>query len=381
MKQILLSVLILLSISVSAQTISGLYSGTLVNDSTKKEQRYELALSEYRGKITGYSYTTFVRNDSLFYGVKRVKAEKKDGQLIVEDVAMLDNNFPEPPNKKVHVTNYIQLTDEDTLRQVVGKWETNKTKVYYSIHGGVDLKRDNDSAHSALISHLKELKIIYPTVYQDAGTSIAANNKKETKSTETKVTETKTKEPEKTDTRTAEIKTTKSKKIGTNTEETKAIEPKNTGDTKIAETRAKEEKVKEKTKEETKPAIAADNKPSVLPFDQRKSNYLQPVSVTSDSLILSFYDNGVIDGDSISVYINGKNLISNKKLLATAAKQTIAIKDLGDEITILVVAENLGTIPPNTGLVVIKDGENYYQLNFSADMQTNAAIVLKKARR
>ncbi|MGZ3849023.1 MAG: hypothetical protein ACXVKI_07835, partial [Flavisolibacter sp.] len=72
----------------SAQVLSGLYSGTLVNDSTKKEQRYELALSEYRGKITGYSYTTFVRNDSLFYGVKRIKGSRKNGQLVIEDDGM-----------------------------------------------------------------------------------------------------------------------------------------------------------------------------------------------------------------------------------------------------------------------------------------------------
>ena len=64
--------------ALSAQVVTGLYRGSLTNDSTKKDQRYELALSEYRGKITGYSYTTFVRNDSLFYGVKRVKATRKE---------------------------------------------------------------------------------------------------------------------------------------------------------------------------------------------------------------------------------------------------------------------------------------------------------------
>ena len=44
--------------ALSAQVITGLYRGSLTNDSTKKDQRYELALSEYRGKITGYSYTS-----------------------------------------------------------------------------------------------------------------------------------------------------------------------------------------------------------------------------------------------------------------------------------------------------------------------------------
>jgi hypothetical protein len=65
----------LLSFSVnnlSAQYIGGLYSGTLINDSTKKVQTYELALNEYRDKIWGYSYTTFVVNDTFYYGIKKV---------------------------------------------------------------------------------------------------------------------------------------------------------------------------------------------------------------------------------------------------------------------------------------------------------------------
>ena len=89
----------------SAQVVSGLFSGRLINDSTKKAQTYELALSEYRGKITGYSYTTFVRNDSFFYSIKKIKAKKENGKLVVEDDKMLVNNFPEAPAKHVHQIN------------------------------------------------------------------------------------------------------------------------------------------------------------------------------------------------------------------------------------------------------------------------------------
>src|SRR5215204_3184170 len=160
MRALFLLFFIALTQILSAQVVSGLYAGTLVNDSTKKEQRYELALSEYRGKITGYSYTTFVRNDSLFYSVKRVKATRKGGQLVVEDDKMIANNFPESPAKGVHQTNYIQLGNEDTLRSANGTWQTNRTKVYYVLTGGVAMQLDNDSTHSSLIGHLKELNII-----------------------------------------------------------------------------------------------------------------------------------------------------------------------------------------------------------------------------
>jgi len=312
----------------SAQVISGLYSGTLTNDSTKKEQRYELALSEYRGKITGYSYTTFVRNDSLFYGVKSVKANRKNGQLVVEDDKMIVNNFPESPAKGVHQTNFIQLTNEDTLRTANGTWKTNRTKIYYALSGGVEMKLDNDSTHSALIGQLKELNIISQPKYADA-----------------------------------EVKTkAKENKVKTEIE------------------KPKKEIAKNKPAENKQANIPVTKNDVVsIPYTQRKIKSLQTIELSTDSLQLSFYDNGVIDGDSISVYVNGENIISNNRLTATATKKTIKLPDV-ETIEIILVAENLGTIPPNTGLLIVKDGDKTYQVNFSADLQTNAAIIFKRKR-
>jgi hypothetical protein len=306
--------------SVSAQVVSGLYSGTLVNDSTKKEQRYELALSEYRGKITGYSYTTFVVNDTFYYGVKRVKATKKGDKLIVEDDKMIANYFPESPAKGVKQINTIQLTGEDTLKSANGTWETTRTKIYYALHGGVEMQLNNDSSRSALIGHLKELNIIAQPHYADVETNV----------------------------------------------------------------KVKEDKVKIETKEkkikasEGKPQTGIVQKePAAIPYTQRTNKVLQEFNASSDSLVLAFYDNGVIDGDSISVYVNGENIISNTKLLATATRKTIKLPNV-ETVEIILVAENLGTLPPNTGLLVVKDGDKTYQVNFSADLQTNAAIIFKR---
>src|SRR6187402_410515 len=153
-------VLLFLSIKSSAQDISGLYSGTLTNDSLKMIQNYELALSEYKGKITGFSYITFVSNDTFYYGIKRIKATRVNGELVVEDVEMLMNNYPQKADKGVHLINKIPLPQADTITDLNGKWETTRTKKFYSISGDMSLKKDNDSSHSPLMAHLKELKII-----------------------------------------------------------------------------------------------------------------------------------------------------------------------------------------------------------------------------
>src|SRR5687767_6647899 len=161
MKNLVLLTLILISFDAQAQYLSGIYSGKLVNDSTKKEQNYELALSEYRGKITGYAYTTFVVNDTFYYSIKRIKATRVNGELVVEDVKMLANNFPESPAKRVRQTNIIPLNEtQDTIRSLNGKWQTNQTKEYYSLYGAVDMQKNSDSSRSTLLAHLEELQLI-----------------------------------------------------------------------------------------------------------------------------------------------------------------------------------------------------------------------------
>ncbi|MES2882337.1 MAG: hypothetical protein V4676_09335, partial [Bacteroidota bacterium] len=160
MKTVITLCFFISAFSASGQIVSGLYSGTLKNDSTKKLQQYELALTDYRGKIGGYSYTTFVSNDTFYYSIKRVKALRQGDKLIVEDEKMIVNNFPESPAKGVKQINTIQLTNEDTLRTVNGTWTTTQTKIYYSLKGGMDMRINADSSQSALIGHLKELGIV-----------------------------------------------------------------------------------------------------------------------------------------------------------------------------------------------------------------------------
>jgi hypothetical protein len=43
-------------------------------------------------------------------------------------------------------------------------------------------------------------------------------------------------------------------------------------------------------------------------------------------------------------------------------------------------AENLGSIPPNTGLLIIQDGEVRNEIRFAGDMQKSSAIILKRKR-
>src|SRR5262249_35698945 len=102
-------------------------------------------------------------------------------------------------------------------------------------------------------------------------------------------------------------------------------------------------------------------------ISERKSELSQVVNFKSDSLELALYDNGEIDGDTVSVLLNGQVILARQGLKATAIKKTIYITpDMKDEFTILLYAENLGKYPPNTGLLVVHDGDDVYNVRFSA---------------
>lgn len=351
---VLLLMLFICISSFAQKKVGGFYRGTLFNDSTKMTQQYELALAQYRGKVMGYSYVTFIVRDTFYYGIRKIKARIEGDSLIVEDDKMIANNFPESPAKHVNRTMVIPFNGQDSLVSINGRWTTNKTKFYYSVPGSVEASKSSDSSGSALFAHLKELGLM--------------PNESNYVATETKTTMQENKNDKR------DIVETKTKKK----EEKEKIKTRSEDKSDLVKTKAKVEKPVVKDREEK----AVTNKtevPSKLRYDQRKDHLQQTIDIASDSLLLSFYDNGVVDGDSISVYLNDQPVITNALLKSVATKKAIYIGGM-EEVKLLLVAENLGSIPPNTGLLTIRDGDKVYQVNFTADMQTNASIILRRKK-
>ena len=51
-----------------------------------------------------------------------------------------------------------------------------------------------------------------------------------------------------------------------------------------------------------------------------------------------------------------------------------------DSQMMVMYAENLGSIPPNTGLLIVREGKTVYEVRFSADLKTNAAVILRRKK-
>jgi hypothetical protein len=115
-------------------------------------------------------------------------------------------------------------------------------------------------------------------------------------------------------------------------------------------------------------------------FKKRKQIVSKMIEVSSDSVRLSFYDNAEVDGDSISVFLNGKLVVAHQELTERAFNVYVQLdRNLAiNEVSMF--AENLGKYPPNTALMVISDGDKRYETFLSSDYNGNATIRLKVRR-
>lgn len=359
--------------------ITGLWKGTLYNDTTKKYYRYEIGISEEKGKLSGFSHTFFLIDNKEYYGVKKIKIRKKDGKIIIEDAGLIANNYPESPAKGVRQLNILTLEIKDSVLSLTGPFTTNRTKEYSSLTGSINLQRKNDFWQSALVPHLQELglseKLSFVKKENDlakeeaniaAQKEIAANNvsNEAQKNKIVSVTPVKKEEIKTISKSTEPSKETVS--VPLKTAPAKAIKPVVT-DPVIAA-------AKETKPTEIKPIAPAAEVATRLNVVQ------QTVYFTSDSLQLSLYDNGEVDGDTVSVLMNGKIIMAKEGLSTNAVKKTIYAGKSTDSIELVMYAENLGSIAPNTGLLVVHDGKNIYEIRFSGDLKKNASIILRRRK-
>jgi hypothetical protein len=113
-------------------------------------------------------------------------------------------------------------------------------------------------------------------------------------------------------------------------------------------------------------------------FSSRKKILTTEIPVSGDSIELRFYDNAEIDGDSISLFLNDQLLFKNIRLAEKAYTIKISVKELATDNELIMVAENLGSIPPNTSYMVAIVGDKRYEAKLASTENSSALIRLKK---
>jgi hypothetical protein len=113
-------------------------------------------------------------------------------------------------------------------------------------------------------------------------------------------------------------------------------------------------------------------------YKERKRVKVTDIPLAGDSIELRFYDNAEIDGDSISLFLNGKLWQSHIRLTGQAYVVRFAVADLQMENELTMVAENLGSIPPNTSYMVAENASQRYEARLESTEGSSASIRLFK---
>jgi hypothetical protein len=115
-------------------------------------------------------------------------------------------------------------------------------------------------------------------------------------------------------------------------------------------------------------------------YKQRENIVAQEIDVASDSVKVDFYDNGEIDGDSISIFFNDRLLASSQRLSAKAIHLTIGLDTSKEYNDLAMFADNLGSIPPNTALMLIYDGTKRYEVRLSSSLEKNGTVRIRRKK-
>ncbi len=432
-----------------AQDITGLWKGEMYVDSTKKYLPYEISISEVKGKLVGYSHISFEENGKMETGIRDITIDRKDDQVVIEDVSLIDNSFSFIPPKNIKKTMLVTLTVDDTSMTLKGTWSTNRTKRFLSATGSVKLQRKNDYKATILYKRLTEIKLADQLVFNEPVKKIVPKEVAAVPKIESTLTpdvlinqdvDKKTEPAKVTSPELATTVNTIKKPVENKISPPQVVKPVPTiavavkpviekpappkpPAAVIAVSKPPEEKkappvvvkpaptiavvakpviekpappvvtaavVQEKPKEIV--VVVAEKKPEPIitpsvvqgaaDVNKRSIATTQSVYYQSDSLVLTLYDNGYVDGDTVSVVMNGDVIFSKQGLSTKAVSKTIYItKETPDSIRLVMYAENLGSIPPNTGLLVVHDGEAVYDVRFSADLKSNAAIILQRKKK
>ncbi len=123
-------------------------------------------------------------------------------------------------------------------------------------------------------------------------------------------------------------------------------------------------------------APAAPSDPAEKKFSTRKNVLQTVIPITAKTIELRFYDNAQVDGDSIALFLNGRLLFKNIRLTEEAYTIKINAADLQADNELVMVAENLGSIPPNTSFMVAIVGDKRYEARLFSNEQSSAMIRL-----
>jgi hypothetical protein len=124
----------------------------------------------------------------------------------------------------------------------------------------------------------------------------------------------------------------------------------------------------------------ADRQPTIEDkYTTRQKIFIKEIPLSGDSITLHFYDNAEIDGDSISLFLNDRLLFEHIRLTGNPHTIKLPVSELKEMNELIMVAENLGSIPPNTSYMIAIVDEKRYDAQLASSEKSSAMIRLVKS--
>lgn len=384
--------LLLLSFSAESQNITGIWRGYfssangMYRDGVREEMyKYELQIDEKKDKsVKGvtYSYKT-----TVFYGKATIQGiyTPASKTLIIKETGLLELEIGDK-SQPCLMTCYLDYSKIDKLEVLQGnfisvnvkdKGDCGSGKVYLERVAKSDFKPEDFLLKKKPADTTKALK-------NSTTQTIPQNTKPTTKATiaakpsGTGTAKKPNNKPNLTPKPTAPLTVSKTKP---GAEGNLILAPKpnppaavgaDKGSSVIAEPK-KKDSIPNKTKELNVPKKT--NLPKVLV--ERENNLVRTIQTDESFIQIDMYDNGTIDHDSISVYHNNIQVVKNGGLGYTPITLKVKMSKEDPRHEFIMVAENMGEIPPNTALMVITAGKKRYEVFLTSTEEKNAKVVIE----
>lgn len=315
----ILPVLVLVfSLPSAAQDLTGVWTGYIETPETRLD--YELSISDNGKKMNGFSLMIYEKDGVENSGVKKVMIRQRKESLFLDDGELILDNYTLKP-MRMKLSSTLRLSTEDSLMKLTGTFKTRSLDMrdQSNYEGRVFLQKRGRFVNTKLIAKLDELKLVQELSFLPGNIRIRLRQEER------------------------------------NANKPQQVDP----------------VIRERTNK--------TNTPVEITLPPVQTEIIKEIQFSSDSLQLSLVDNGTIDGDTVSLVLNGQVILSNVALRTIPIRLNIAVpSNPGDSLLLVMVAENLGALPPNTGLLTIMDGDTRYDIRFQGDLQKSSAIVLRR---
>ena len=123
------------------------------------------------------------------------------------------------------------------------------------------------------------------------------------------------------------------------------------------------------------PETTAKVEPLRQMFAGRTISYVKELEVDSDQIEIILWDHGRQDGDIVSIYLNGEEVIKKHYLTYREVLFEVSL-DSEKKNDLFLYAHNLGKFPPNTVSIKIKDNSSTEEIVLNSDLKSCESVLI-----